>query len=258
MNVRRNWDEKETLIALALFYAVPFGKITSGNSLLQKVARELGRTTGALVMKMCNLARFDQKLHDRNVSGLLHGSKMDKKVWDKFGQDYALLANIYDELCTDSHFAENDFLINETIGTVNTGYDTERTVKERVGQNFFRTAVLSAYDYRCCITGINVPEFLIASHIKPWAKSEDYTEKINPSNGLCLNALHDRAFDQGFITVDKYFRIVVSDVLKKNRKVDEKTKEWLMAFEGEKISLPDRCQPDLKFLEYHNDVIFRR
>ena len=258
MNIRKNWDEKETLIALALFYAVPFGQITSGNPLLQKVANNLGRTPAALVMKMCNLAHFDKELHDRNVSGLSHGSKMDKRVWDKFGQDYTLLAKIYNELCGNSDYAETKFHIKETLGIENSGYDTERIAKERVGQNIFLTAVLSAYDYRCCITGINVPEFLIASHIKPWAESENYTEKINPRNGLCLNAFHDKAFDQGFITIDKYFRIIVSNVLKENSRIDETTKEWLIDLDGQKINMPDKCQPEIKFLEYHNDVIFKR
>lgn len=145
----------------------------------------------------------------------------------------------------------------EEINLGNTGFDAERETKERVGQIFFRNAVMSAYDYRCCITGINVSELLIASHIKPWAKSADYTEKINPRNGLCLNALHDRAFDQGFIAIDKNFRIIVSEILKGNSKIDDTTKKWLTAFDGEKINLPNKCQPDIRFLEYHNDVIFK-
>ena len=257
MDARRNWDEKETLIALALFYAVPFGKITSRNPLLQKVANELGRTTNALVMKMCNLARFDRDLHNRNVSGLSHGSKMDEKIWETYGENYGLLADIYADLCSADYSINDDFHIKETVSSGNVGYNVERMVKERIGQNFFRNAVLSAYDYRCCITGINVSELLIASHIKPWVKSADYTEKINPRNGLCLNAFHDRAFDQGLITIDKHFRIIVSKVLKENRKLDDTAREWLLAFDGEKINMPDKCRPDIRFLEYHNDLIFK-
>lgn len=102
MDMRRNWNEKETLIALALFYAVSFSKITTKNPLIIKVASQIGRTVGAFAMKMCNLARFDQGLHKRNILGLFHGSKMDKKIWDKYGQNYALFAEIYNKLCHDN------------------------------------------------------------------------------------------------------------------------------------------------------------
>src|SRR5438067_11978733 len=70
------------------------------------------------------------------------------------------------------------------------GLERERMVRVRVNQHFFRAAVLSAYDYKCCVTGLAVPELLVASHIVPWAA--DPKQRMNPRNGLCLNALHDR------------------------------------------------------------------
>lgn len=254
MGERRNWTEKETLIALALHYQIPFGKISSGNLLIQKAARKLNRTTAALVMKMGNLASFDKTLRARNVVGLRHGSKMDAEVWGKYATNYALLAEIYDQIRQQIDSAEPGFVMEDFPAT---GYNTKREVNERMGQNFFRNAVLSAYNYQCCVTGINVPQLLIASHIKPWAKSDDYTEKINPRNGLCLNALHNRAFDQGLITLDGQYRIVVSEVLKKDKKLDEMSKDWILAFEGKEINLPARSLPAKEFLEYHNDVIFQ-
>ena len=75
---------------------------------------------------------------------------------------------------------------------------------------------------------------------------------------MCLNALHDKAFDLGFITVDKdSLRIVVADALKNFEKLDKTTKHWLVACEGEQIILPHRSSPDRLFLKYHNDVVFR-
>ena len=86
----------------------------------------------------------------------------------------------------------------------------------------------------------------------------DKKEKANPRNGLCLNALHDKAFDLGFITVDKdSLRIVVAETLKSFANLDETTKKWIVACEGEPIILPHRSTPDKLFLEYHNDVVFR-
>lgn len=142
--------------------------------------------------------------------------------------------------------------------TVHEAGTREQTVQVRVGQNYFRNAVLSAYENHCCMTGISVPEFLIASHIKPWKASDDKKEKANPRNGLCLNALHDKAFDLGFITVDKNtLQIIVAESLKTFAKLDETTKNWIVACEGEPIILPHRSSPDKLFLEYHNDVVFR-
>ena len=53
-------------------------------------------------------------------------------------------------------------------------------VQTRVNQGFFRSVVISAYNGKCCITGLNMPSLLIASHIKPWSDSDPETERTNP------------------------------------------------------------------------------
>lgn len=95
------------------------------------------------------------------------------------------------------------------------GLDNITETKQRMNQQFFREAVLSSYLQRCCITGMAVPALLVASHIKPWAVSDPKTERTNPCNGLCLNALHDKAFDRGLITVLPDYTVRVSKELKK-------------------------------------------
>ncbi|MYE38741.1 MAG: HNH endonuclease, partial [Chloroflexi bacterium] len=77
--------------------------------------------------------------------------------------------------------------------TSRSGTDRPVLSTTRVGQDFFRSAVLSSYNYRCCITGLSVPRLLIASHIIPWRLNQE--NRVNPGNGLSLNALHDKAFD---------------------------------------------------------------
>lgn len=67
--------------------------------------------------------------------------------------------------------------------------------------------MLSAYNNTCAITKIKINEFLVASHIKPWAK--DQNNRLNPHNGICLNSIHDKAFDRGLITIDKDYNIVI-------------------------------------------------
>ena len=97
---------------------------------------------------------------------------------------------------------------------------------------------------------------LVASHIKPWKDSDEKTERTNPSNGLCLNSLHDKAFDREFITIDNRYRIVMSSKLKDVR-MDTETRDWFWSYEGKEIILPEKFLPDKDFIQYHNDVVFK-
>lgn len=136
------------------------------------------------------------------------------------------------------------------------GEDKEYENKIRIGQDFFRKAVISSYESQCCITGINEPQLLIVSHIKPWAASDESKERTNPRNGLCLNALHDKAFDKGLLTITPDYRILLSDKLAKAQ-MDETTKLWLLSYNRKSIILPSRFLPSKEFIEYHNDEIFQ-
>jgi putative restriction endonuclease len=124
-------------------------------------------------------------------------------------------------------------------------------VKVRVNQSIFRTIVLATYNSSCCITGINNPELLIASHILPWSKDEK--NRLNPMNGLCLNVLHDRAFDAGLITISaEDYKIKVSSRLKK-KNVPESIEQNFINLEGKEMFLPDKFLPAKELLKIHND-----
>lgn len=79
------------------------------------------------------------------------------------------------------------------------GSDIEVRAKRRIGQDIFRAMLLDIYDSKCCLTGLDVPEVLRASHIIPW--SECVKTRLNPENGLCLSATYDAAFDKYLITL---------------------------------------------------------
>lgn len=106
------------------------------------------------------------------------------------------------------------------------------------------------------VSGMALQNILIASHIKPWCDSDEKTERTNPSNGLCLNALHDKAFDKGLITIDKNYSVVNSKQLK-DTEMDDESRVWMQSYEGQQIILPDRFYPEKQFIEYHNDVVFK-
>lgn len=68
-------------------------------------------------------------------------------------------------------------------------------------------------------------------------------------NGLCLNALHDRAFDKGLISIDEGYNVIVSKNVKH---------KLILQYDRKPIIMPDRFLPDQNFLSFHRKNIFRR
>ena len=91
--------------------------------------------------------------------------------------------------------------------------EAERLVVQRVGQDIFRHGLLEYWDGRCAITGLDVPDLLRASHIKPWADCDADAERLDVFNGLLLAPHLDAAFDSGFITIAEDGTVVISDAL---------------------------------------------
>ncbi|MBK8915913.1 MAG: HNH endonuclease [Phycisphaerales bacterium] len=131
--------------------------------------------------------------------------------------------------------------------------EVTREATQRRGQYFFRAAVLAAHDGKCCITGITSEPLLRASHIIPW--SHDPTLRLDPRNGLCLNALHDAAFDRGLITLSDRFELQVSKRVKSEvpRAI---YKEMFESRAGSPIVMPERFQPAQEMLEFHRRNVF--
>ncbi len=94
------------------------------------------------------------------------------------------------------HYAEQNGLppfvdVLDEVPDIAEGKTTTAIVQVRVNQARFRRAILASYNATCCMSGLRVPKLLVASHIVPW--SIDTQNRLNPSNGLCLSALHDHA-----------------------------------------------------------------
>ena len=128
------------------------------------------------------------------------------------------------------------------------GVEREALVRVRVNQSFFRRRILSAYEFRCCVTGLNIRELLVASHIVPW--SQDSANRLNTRNGLCLNPLHDRAFDRNLMWIDPDFRIRFSSRLLGWKK-EKQPLDWLLSFEGQRLRFPKHFTPDQGLLARH-------
>ena len=254
------WTREHTLIALNLYCKLPFGQFHSSNPIIIEVATKMGRNANSLAMKLCNLASLDPVQHARGIKGLAGASQQDRDMWKEFRDNPAVLGpeseqKLHD-LFTRDETKELDFLARDKVRLIAPSGPTEiqTTVKARRGQQFFRQAVLNAYDVRCCISGINVPDLLVASHIKPWGKFPD--DRLNPRNGLCLSKLHDAAFDGGLITIDEKLNVILSKRLK-SFFPQTMLEQNFAPFENVQIRLPDKlAEPDPDFLHYHRREIF--
>lgn len=78
--------------------------------------------------------------------------------------------------------------------------EVERIVKERVGQGYFRRALIDYWEGCCPLTGIREVAMLRASHIVPWAKCRSDEERLDVFNGFLLAAHWDAAFDRGLVS----------------------------------------------------------
>ena len=136
------------------------------------------------------------------------------------------------------------------------GEDVETKAKHRKGQDYFRRMILSIYGGRCALTGIDIPQVLLASHIIPWGDKSHKGDRLNPSNGICLSALYDKAFDKGLITFspDDY-KVLFSSALKEKENMEYYSKHFA-CIDGRRLTLPSEFKPNKDFLAYHRDHVF--
>ncbi len=94
--------------------------------------------------------------------------------------------------------------------------EVERLVRQRVGQDIYRKAMLEYWAGACAVTGVAIPEILRASHALPWAECESDAQRLDVFNGFLLTANLDALFDRFLISFDKMGFIMVSDLISKN------------------------------------------
>ncbi len=246
----RKWTKEESILALALYCKIPFGKINKKHPQVIELAKLIGRTPASVSMKMGNFGSFDDDLARKGITGLSHGSALDKAVWD----EYHLNMQALSEAAVGIPYMQELMTDDSDMGALPSGTTRTTTTQARVNQGFFRNAVISAYNKQCCITGLNIPSLLIASHIKPWNVSDPKTERTNPCNGLSLNSLHHEAFDDGVFTIDTDYRILVSKAAKE-RYSSEVFYDFFEKYEGKCITLPERFLPSKEMIEYHNSKL---
>jgi putative restriction endonuclease len=244
------WTRTESILALNLYLTTPFGRLHARNPEVIELANVIRRTPGAVALKLVNFARLDPDLQARGVRGMSHGSARDVDVWNEFVANREALVFESERLRAEYVLG---VMLEQTVdlGDVPTdlrGTEREAFVRVRVNQQVFRRMILARFEGRCCVTGLSVQQLLVASHIVPWSESTEL--RLNPRNGLCLNSLHDRAFEHGLMTVSDDLRVRISGELVN---ADEAAVALLAPFNGRPLTLPDGWEPDRDLLRRHRD-----
>lgn len=249
------WSREELILAMNLYCKLEFGKIHRNNPKVIELARLIGRTPNSVSFKLVNFASFDPSLKARGIKGASNASKLDFEIWNEFYSNWDKLPFESEKLL--AKYA------NSTVEEINKidindlpkeGKVRTQLVKVRVNQHFFRSMVMASFNNMCCITGLTNKELLVAGHIRPWGIDEK--NRMNPQNGLSLNALHDKAFETGLITILPNFKIKVSSIIKKQ--INDNMISYFLKYDGQQILMPKRFLPNKEFLEYHNDERFKR
>lgn len=253
---RRNWTREELILAFNLYCRLPFGRLHRGNSDIIALAKRIGRTPSSVAMKACNFASLDPMHRERGVKGLTGASEMDRAIWSEFHRNWEKLAFESQRSLLETPAPQSG--LTEDRATYLPAGETEKTttVRVRLVQGFFRDAVLSSYRNECAFCRIQPDQLLNASHIIPWR--ENVEKRADPTNGLSLCALHDRAFDRGLMTLDDGLNIVVAKELKRVKNPSPVHNAALIDIEGEPLRRPERFAPDPDALDFHRNRIFEK
>lgn len=122
---------------------------------------------------------------------------------------------------------------------------SRRMVRKRNHQAWFSARTKAAYGYRCGLSGLPVPQLLVAAHIKPDAEGGI----ASVQNGICMSTLHHGAFDSHLIGIAPDTRIHIAPSLRD--RADGPVLAALKGLERKRLRLPrlPEDQPDPALLE---------
>ena len=257
---RRNWTREELIAAFNLYCQLPFGKLDKSNPQVIQLALLINRTPSAVAFKLVNFASLDPVITKSGRVGMTNVSALDRAIWGEFNADWEVLATESQAVIERLAKEKGEELPFSDLDTENTketpqllmGRSRSALVQIRVNQSFFRRAVLTNYQGRCCMSGLSHTKLLVASHIVPW--SVDVANRLNPHNGLCLSALHDKAFDSGLISLNDDYTVLVSKELR--HKTDVFTQAALISLKGKSVAIPKKFLPERAFLAHHRNTIY--
>ena len=251
---RQAWTDDERRVAIGLFLQLPYGRIHARNPVIVKAADRMGRTPASVAMKVLNMASLSPEVQARGHTGLRNASVADTRLWNEVMSGNEAVAAWLDQQAEAVGLdVDGDSPAEHEEPPMDGPTEVLRTVRQRRGQRFFRRTVLANYDGACCISGLQDPRLLVASHIVPWRVDESV--RLTPRNGLCLSVLHDRLFDLGLITVGESRRIDVATAFLRDQ-TDSYAVEHIHSLHGRLVQKARKVAPDPACLSYHRQHVF--
>lgn len=277
-----SWSEAETVLALAIaVYGDPARlggtKVrrdgsTRQDPVVQRVAEAVGRTDDAVVLKVMNL----RTILTGGERGMSHGSRTDMRVVEDYAQhldDLVAAITVVEQAAPAARgtlealtVVPSDMDVPGFPSEPHAGEPlvTERLAwqAQRVGQGLFRSRVLRNFGHACGFCGLQSrkPEsnsfLLVASHVLPWRTATSH-QRLDPSNGVALCAIHDRAFDWGFMTLDDTLSIKVSAAAERHYAPQERVEAELLRFDGQPLR-EHAVPPAEPYLAHHREAVFDR
>ena len=167
--------------------------------------------------------RLDNTLTLEGVTDIINGLRQSMDDRDRYNTDKGIndlksgLKRFLEYVQSDYRKRLADTVLHEELMIKNDNNisitEREAIVKSRVGQGLFRDELIS-YWHGCSVTECKTIPLLMASHIRPWRKS-DNQQRLDVFNGLLLTPNLDKLFDRGYISFDKRGKIICSDALPK-------------------------------------------
>lgn len=246
------WTDDEMIIVLDLYFKLPFGRLNRNTPEVKALAKLIGRTDNSVALRLVNYAACDPYILSTGRHGMASGRDRCMPYWDQYANEKERLFLKAEEIRAKLSRTPIEKILNIKPEDF-IGKERDAVIKQRINQTSFRTMILVNYENKCAITGIDIPELLVASHIVPW--SMDERNRLNPSNGICLSPLYDKMFDKGLIGIRDDYSIQLSHELKQNIGKDFYDKH-IGFIADRKLRLPIEHFPDTSFLEYHYNNIF--
>ncbi len=254
MAAGQRWTRNELLLALHLYWRLPFGQQHSHHPAVIELADVLGRTPSSVAMKLNNFTSLDPVEKSRGIVGLQGASALDREIWawrramgveaaaemEALWQIQVEHQGVADVLPVDPSFEL------PTFAGASTSAQARATVRR--GQEFFRRTVLANYQGKCALTGLGHPALLRASHIVGWAEAPQ--ERVSVRNGIALNAMHDAAFDRHLMTFDDDGRMVIGKRLADGIGQSELVSGFL-AYQGRTLTAAFRTAPNPELFARH-------
>lgn len=197
--------------------------------------------------------KLDKTITKERVDFILEDLKRTMSVRDRYNTDSGVrdigsgLKKFLEYAMSDYKKKLDDSIINEERKILDSSSinstEKDSIIKSRVGQGQFRHNLIE-YWKGCSVTECKSVPLLMASHIRPWRKS-DNNQRLDVFNGLLLIPNLDKLFDRGYISFEDSGKIICSDFL------PEKDRQILGISSSMRLKLVSESHKP--YLKYHRE-----